>query len=236
MSVEQGIREIRIALTPEGKDLKAVTVMGDRLRGQARALNQQRNAGNIGNVISADQIGRFPNQNIGEALRRVPGIAMQNDQGEARDIIIRGLAPQLNSVTLNGTRIPSAEGDNRRIQMDLIPADIIQTLEVNKTLTPDMDADAIGGSVNLRFAGNAHPQMICGMSQYPQPIFHVFQRLGKRTKGRESPAGREAERKEKVFRGRKSDRVTRPGRFLQIRITQSLPSLHFSVQRPPKGV
>jgi TonB-dependent receptor len=149
ISVEPGIRELRIALTPEGRDLKAVTVMGDRLRGQARALNQQRNAGNIGNVISADQIGRFPDQNIGEALRRVPGIAMQNDQGEARDIIIRGLAPQLNSVTLNGTRIPSAEGDNRRIQMDLIPADIIQTLEVNKTLTPDMDADAIGGSVNL---------------------------------------------------------------------------------------
>jgi TonB-dependent receptor len=147
--VEQGTRELRIALSPEGKDLKAVTVMGDRLRGQARALNQQLNAGNIGNVISADQIGRFPDQNIGEALRRVPGIAMQNDQGEARDIIIRGLAPQLNSVTLNGTRIPSAEGDNRRIQMDLIPADIIQTLEVSKTLTPDMDADAIGGSVNL---------------------------------------------------------------------------------------
>src|SRR5690606_17420610 len=55
----------------------------------------------------------------------------------------------LNSVSLNGDRIPSAEGDNRRIQMDLIPSDMIQTIEVNKTLTPDMDADAIGGSVNL---------------------------------------------------------------------------------------
>ncbi len=74
---------------------------------------------------------------------------MQNDQGEARNIIIRGLAPELNSVTLNGDRIPSAEGDNRRVQMDLIPSDMIQTIEVNKTLTPDMDADAIGGSVNL---------------------------------------------------------------------------------------
>ena len=74
---------------------------------------------------------------------------MQNDQGEARNIIIRGLAPNLNSVTLNGDRIPSAEGDNRNIQMDLIPADMISTIEVNKTLTSDMDADAIGGSVNL---------------------------------------------------------------------------------------
>src|SRR5690606_36375944 len=77
------------------------------------------------------------------------GITMQNDQGEARNIIIRGLAPKLNSVTLNGDRIPSAEGDNRNVQMDLIPSDMISTIEVNKTLTPDMDGDAIGGSVNL---------------------------------------------------------------------------------------
>ena len=82
-------------------------------------------------------------------MKRISGITMQNDQGEARNIIVRGLAPQLNSVTINGERIPSAEGDNRNIQMDLIPADMIQTIEVSKSLTPDMDADAIGGSVNL---------------------------------------------------------------------------------------
>lgn len=73
---------------------------------------------------------------------------MQNDQGEARNIVVRGLASNLNSVTLNGGRIPSAEGDNRNVQMDLIPSDI-QFTEVNKTLLPDMEADAIGGSVNL---------------------------------------------------------------------------------------
>lgn len=126
-----------------------VTIMGDRLRGQAKALNAQRTNANITNIVSADQVGRFPDANIGDAVKRIPGITMQNDQGEARDIIIRGLAPELNSVTLNGDRIPSAEGDNRRVQMDLIPSDMIQTIEVNKTLTPDMDADAIGGSVNL---------------------------------------------------------------------------------------
>lgn len=128
---------------------KEVVVLGDRLRGQARAINQQKNYGNITNIVSADQIGRFPDANIGDAIKRIPGITMQNDQGEARNIIIRGLAPELNSVMLNGDRIPSAEGDNRRVQMDLIPSDMIQTIEVNKTLTPDMDADAIGGSVNL---------------------------------------------------------------------------------------
>ena len=126
-----------------------VLVLGDRLKGQAKALNQQRTNSNITNIVAADQIGRFPDANIGDAMKRIPGITMQNDQGEARDIIIRGMAPQLNSVTLNGERIPSAEGDNRRVQMDLIPADMIQTIEVNKAVLPDMDADAIGGSVNL---------------------------------------------------------------------------------------
>ncbi|WP_305982866.1 TonB-dependent receptor [Roseivirga thermotolerans] len=126
-----------------------VIIVGDRLKGQAKALNQQRTNANITNVVAADQIGRFPDANIGDALKRIPGITIQNDQGEARNIIVRGLAPQLNSVTLNGERIPSAEGDNRNIQLDLIPADLIQTIQVNKAVLPDMDADAIGGSVNL---------------------------------------------------------------------------------------
>ena len=130
-------------------ELSEVVIVGDYLKGQAKALNQQKNNGNITNIISSDQVGRFPDANVGDALKRVPGITMQNDQGEARNIIIRGLAPELNSVTLNGDRIPSAEGDNRNVQMDLIPSDMISTIEVNKTLTPDMDADAIGGSVNL---------------------------------------------------------------------------------------
>jgi len=99
--------------------------------------------------VSTDQIGKFPDSNIGDAIKRVSGVTIQVDQGEARDIIIRGLSPQLNSVSLNGARIPSAEGDNRNVQLDLIPADLIQTIELSKAVTPDMDADAIGGSVNL---------------------------------------------------------------------------------------
>lgn len=126
-----------------------ILVLGDGLRGQARALNQQRNNMNITNVVSSDQAGRFPDANIGDALKRISGVTIQNDQGEARRIIIRGMAPQLNSVTINGERIPSAEGDNRNIQLDLIPSDMIQSIEVNKAVTPDMEADAIGGSVNL---------------------------------------------------------------------------------------
>ncbi|MFT6147804.1 MAG: TonB-dependent receptor [Saprospiraceae bacterium] len=140
---------IDVALNPGVLIGGEILVLGDRLKGQAKALNQQKNKSNISNIVSADQIGRFPDANIGDAMKRIPGITMQADQGEARNIIIRGLAPQLNSVTINGERIPSAEGGNRNIQMDLIPSDMIQTIEVNKAVTPDMDADAIGGSVNL---------------------------------------------------------------------------------------
>jgi TonB-dependent receptor len=139
-----------------------IITMGDRLRGQAKAINKQKTNQNITNVISSDQVGRFPDANIGDALKRIPGITMQNDQGEARNIIIRGLAPNLNSVTLNGNRIPSAEGDNRNVQMDLIPSDMISTIEVNKTLTSDMDADAIGGSVNLVTRATPNKQRISG--------------------------------------------------------------------------
>ncbi|ASK28921.1 TonB-dependent receptor [Chryseobacterium sp. T16E-39] len=149
-----------IVFTRKETNIQEVVVTGATLKNQARALNKQKNNANITNVISSDQIGRFPDANIGDALKRVPGITIQNDQGEARNLIIRGLAPNLNSVTLNGDRIPSAEGDNRNVQMDLIPSDMIATIEVNKTLTPDMDADAIGGSVNLITRASPNGQRI----------------------------------------------------------------------------
>ncbi|RPF79297.1 MAG: TonB-dependent receptor [Rhodothermaceae bacterium TMED105] len=126
-----------------------VVVLGVGLRGQAAALNQQRANANITNVVASDQVGRFPDANVGDALKRIPGITTQVDQGEARFGLIRGTAPRLNSVTINGERIPSAEAEDRTVQLDLVPADMIQSIEVNKAVTPDMDADAIGASVNL---------------------------------------------------------------------------------------
>jgi len=141
--------ELNISLIETSIVGEEVLILGDRLRGQAKALNQQKNNANITNIVAADQIGKFPDANIGDAVKRIPGITMQNDQGEARNIIIRGMAPQLNSVMINGERVPSAEGDNRNVQMDLIPADMVQAVEVNKAVLPSMDADAIGGAVNL---------------------------------------------------------------------------------------
>lgn len=140
---------LNITLTAKSTELDEVEIVAYGIGSQARALNTQKNKTNITNIVATDQIGKFPDANIGDAVKRIPGITMQVDQGEARNIIVRGLSPQLNSVTLNGSRIPSAEGDNRNVQMDLIPSDMIQTIEVNKAVTPDMDGDALGGSVNL---------------------------------------------------------------------------------------
>lgn len=126
-----------------------VLILGDRLKGQAKALQQQKTNANISNVVSSDQMGRFPDANIGDALKRIPAISVNYDQGEARFVNIRGTEARLNSVMINGDRVPSAEGEVRAVQVDLIPSDMIQTIEVNKAITADMDADAIGGAINL---------------------------------------------------------------------------------------
>ena len=117
--------------------------------GQRKALQMQKESMGVSNVVSADQVGKFPDSNIGDALKRINGVNVQYDQGEARFGQVRGTAADLTSVTVNGNRIPSAEGGTRNVQLDLIPADMIETIELNKVVTSDMDGDAIGGEINL---------------------------------------------------------------------------------------
>jgi len=119
------------------------------LVGQARALNRQKNAINITNIVAADQIGRFPDKNAAEATQRIPGVSLNRDMGEGRYIIIRGTEARLNSTTVNGERIPSPEASVRNVALDTIPADLLESIEVTKALTPDMDGDSIGGTVDL---------------------------------------------------------------------------------------
>ena len=132
----------------ESHELKEVVVTG-AFYGQRKALQMQKETMGVTNVVSADQVGKFPDSNIGDALKRINGINVQYDQGEARFGQVRGTSADLTSVTVNGNRIPSAEGDTRNVQLDLIPADMVQTIEVNKVVTSDMDGDAIGGEINL---------------------------------------------------------------------------------------
>jgi TonB-dependent receptor len=119
------------------------------VQGQASALNQQRTAANIVNIVSADQIGSFPDPNAAEAASRIPGVSIARDQGEGRYVLVRGTEPRLNSMMIDGERIPAPEGALRQVALDAVPADQLQSIEVSKALTPDMDADSIGGAVNL---------------------------------------------------------------------------------------
>ena len=140
--------ELDFELTTSYVEADQVIVEAIR-EGQSRALNQQRTADNIKNVVSADLVGRFPDPNVAEALQRIPGISVQRDQGEGRYVQIRGTNPNLSNISINGEQIPSPEGDVRFVALDMVPSDVLQSIEVNKAITPDMDGDAIGGSVNL---------------------------------------------------------------------------------------
>ncbi len=119
------------------------------LEGQAKALNTQMNSVNITNIVSGDQIGRFPDKNAAEATQRIPGVSLNRDMGEGRYIIIRGTEARLNSTTVNGERIPSPEAGVRNVALDTIPADLLGSIVVSKALRPDMDGDSIGGTVDL---------------------------------------------------------------------------------------
>ncbi|MEO8334437.1 MAG: TonB-dependent receptor [bacterium] len=119
------------------------------IAGQAAALNQQKAALNVASIVDAELVGRLPDRNLAEALGRVPGIALVRDQGEGRFVQIRGTNATLNTLSIDGMRMPSPDPGTRQTPMDVIPSDMVASIQVNKTLTPDMDADAIGGNVNL---------------------------------------------------------------------------------------
>ena len=113
------------------------------------SLARQRASDTVDTVLSRDAIGQFPDQNVAEALRRAPGLNVLNDQGEGRFVSVRGLDPNLNSASINGNRVLATGGDERAVALDVIPSELIESIEIKKSLTPDMDADTIGGSIEI---------------------------------------------------------------------------------------
>ena len=139
---------LAIALELAPTTLEGITVTGER-GGQLRAADQKRRSVTVSDVVSADEIGLLPDQNVAEAVQRVPGVYMETTRGEGRTVSIRGVAPNLNNVTLNGQPMASTSSD-RASALDLLPASMVANIEVIKAVTPDMDANTIGGTVNLR--------------------------------------------------------------------------------------
>ncbi len=140
--------ELNIAMKGSSEALDEV-VISTSADGQSKALNKQRTAEQIVSIVSADQIGRFPDLNTAEAVQRIPSVSLQRDQGEGRFVQIRGTPPGLTNISINGEQIPSPEGEFRYVALDVVPIDQLAAIEIVKSVTPDMDGDAIGGSVNL---------------------------------------------------------------------------------------
>lgn len=142
--------EVSLRLQPLAVDLRTVLVVAHRLgETKAAALDRQQSADNLLTVLSGDEIRALPNGNAAEAAGRMPDVSIERDEGEGKFVQIRGTEPRLSNVTVDGVHVPGTEGGNRIVKLDDVPSDILGAIEVSKTLTAEMDADAIGGSVNL---------------------------------------------------------------------------------------
>jgi TonB-dependent receptor len=137
-----------IGIGASGEAAEEVIVYG-QAAALAGALSQERSAENLVSVLDSDAMGQFPDQNVAESLRRLSGVTVENDQGEGRYVVIRGMDPDLNATSINGMRASAAE-PRRAMQLDVIPSDVLDGLEIHKTLTADMPGDAIGGSINIK--------------------------------------------------------------------------------------
>lgn len=125
-----------------------VIVRGERERGEIEALNREQTSDNILQVLPADVITSLPNTNIADAVGRLPSVSLERDEGEGKYIQVRGTEPRLTNVTVDGVHLPSPEAV-RNVKLDAIPADLVDSVEINKTLSANQEGDAIGGSVNL---------------------------------------------------------------------------------------
>ncbi len=155
------VREVSVNLATVSDTVSPTITLGDDVdyvenilvMGQRGALNsalsrQRANDGNVA-VLSSDAIGQFPDENVAEAARRAVGVNVLNDQGEGRFVSIRGLDPNLVSTSINGVRLVSPEAEDRQVGLDVIDADVLSSVVINKSLLPNMDGDSVGGNVEI---------------------------------------------------------------------------------------
>lgn len=126
-----------------------IIVTGSRAALRA-ATAEKHAADNVVETLHANDVGKLPDQNVAEAVKRLPGLSVANDQGEGRYVVIRGIDPSLVNVTLNGQTLPAPEPDGRVVKLDDLPSAMIQSVTVTKSLLASQDANAIGGEVNIK--------------------------------------------------------------------------------------
>jgi hypothetical protein len=142
-----GVVEQDISLAGQVVELEELTVTAAAEGGSvARALDEQRNAPNIMNAVSAEQIGRSPDGDAGQAVQRVSGVSVQ----DGKYVVVRGLGERYTQTSLNGARIPSSEPERKVVPLDLFPSNLLQAVTTSKTFTPDQSGDFSGAQVDIR--------------------------------------------------------------------------------------
>ncbi len=135
-------------LEPVGVESKTVVVTA-QASGQTQAINQQLSSNQIVNVVSAARIQELPDANAAESVGRLPGISVLRNGGEGDQVVIRGLAPKYNKVMIDGIQMSSSNPDDRSTDLSIISSNMLEGIQVSKTVTADMDANVIGGTVNF---------------------------------------------------------------------------------------
>ncbi len=141
--------QVQATLDWLGVEGEEVTITA-QARGQVAAINQQLQSNTISNIVAKDRIQELPDVNAAESIGRLPGVSIQRSNGEANKVVVRGLSPKYNTVTINGVRVPSTDVNDRSVDLSLISSGMLDGIEVTKALTPDKDADALGGSIDLK--------------------------------------------------------------------------------------
>jgi len=126
-----------------------VLVTDKRASGEAEDINRQRTADNVLQVLTNEVVTSLPNANMADALGRLPSVTLERDEGEGKYVQVRGTEPRLTNTTVDGVNLAAPESGVRQIKFDAIPADLVESVEINKTLQANMNGDGIGGSVNL---------------------------------------------------------------------------------------
>lgn len=132
----------------------AVTLSEVVVNGSRAALLQaqavERRADNLVNVVSAEDIGQFADQNVAESLSRLPGVSLGRSEGEGRSVSVRGLPSEFTAVTVNGVRLGTSNVDNASVSLDSVSNEQLAQIEISKSTLPSQDADTIGGVIDLK--------------------------------------------------------------------------------------
>ena len=136
---------INFTLKPQTLEGQEV-VVSSQASGQKSAINEQINSRTIKNVVSAEKIRELPDASAATAISRLPGVSLEGGD----KIVLRGIKASMNSITVNGIQLPSTSMNDRATNLGFISSNMLAGIDVTKAITPDMDANAIGGTVNLR--------------------------------------------------------------------------------------